>query len=122
MLYNKNKKPSNNLPKPDYNNFNKARSNEADIATVSQMNTANDKINSGNKTSVAELNNDVVNGYALNANFTESNADKDNFTEEDNAKNKTGWLLPQSKRLVERNTNVKTGNGIKVAGFDIAIK
>ncbi|MGF2411548.1 anti-sigma factor family protein [Ferruginibacter sp.] len=117
------KKPSNNLPKPDYNNFNKARSNEADIATVSQMNTANDKINSGNKTSVAELNNDVVNGYALNANFTESNADKDNFTEEDNAKKtKLGGFFRKVKRLVERNTNVKTGNGIKVAGFDIAIK
>jgi anti-sigma factor RsiW len=117
------KRPSNNLPKPDYNNFNKAGSNETIIASVTPVNEATDNKNSGNKTSVAELNNDVVNGYALQTNFTESNADKDNFTEEDNAKKtKLGGFFRKVKRLVERNTNVKTGNGIKVAGFDIAIK
>jgi hypothetical protein len=118
------KKPSNNLPKPDYNNFNKPISNETEIAYVPQVNTSTEKINSGNKAPVAVSNNEVVNGYALNTKFTEGDADKDSFTdEEDNAKKtKLGGFLRKVKRLVERNTNVKTGNGIKVAGFDIAIK
>ena len=117
------KKPSNNLPKPDYNNFNKPISNETEIAYVPQVNTSTEKINSGNKAPVAVSNNEVVNGYALNTNFTETDADKDAYTDEANTKKtKLSGFLRKVKRLVERNTNVKTGNGIKVAGFDIAIK
>jgi hypothetical protein len=115
------KKPTNNLPKPDYNNFNKPNSNEDAIVTVPRVNTANDKINSGEKIINAVRNNTKVEGYALNTSFTEDEpvADAD---EDRSKKTKLGGFLRKVKRLVERNTNVTTGNGIKVAGFDIAIK
>jgi hypothetical protein len=115
------KKPTNNLPKPDYNNFNNPKSNEADIATVSQMNTATEKINSGNKNPAAAQNNTNVEGYALNASFTEGEPgiDADN---DSNKKTKIGGFFRKVKRLVDRTTNAEPGNGIKIAGFDIAIK
>jgi len=126
-----NKKPSNNLPKPDYNNFNNNNRNEIDIAFVPPVNTAADKRNSGDKITDAGIkdnpNKEVVNGYALNTNFTEGDAGENNnnkilYMDEDKVKkSKLGGFFRKVKRLVERNTNITTGNGIKVAGFDIAI-
>lgn len=118
------KKPSNNLPEPDYNNFNKTGSNENIIASVTPLNTITENVNSGKITTATVSNNEVVNGYALNTKFTDGDADKDDdYADDDNTKKtKLGGLFRKVKRLVERNTNVKTGNGIKVAGFDIAIK
>jgi hypothetical protein len=119
------KKPSNNSSKPVYNNFNKTQSNEITTADVTLKNTAIDKISSGpNKTVVDLSKNDVVvNGYALNANYTEDNAGN-NLSPDDNKgkKTKLGGFFRKVKRLVERNTEDESGNGIKVAGFDIAIK
>lgn len=115
------KKPTNNLPKPDYNNFNKPGSNETITAYVPQGNTATDKINSGDKITGAVQNNTKVEGYAINASFTE---EEPGITADDdsNKKTKIGGFFRKVKRLVERNTNVQSGNGIKIAGFDIAIK
>ncbi|MGC4100274.1 anti-sigma factor family protein [Ferruginibacter sp.] len=121
------KAPSNNLPKPDYNNFNNTNRNKADYANVQSINTPADKLNSGNRPSVdvqnnGLSNNTVVNGYALNTNFTEGDNDNTSADDEKAKKSKLGGLFRKVKRLVERTTNVKTGNGIKIAGFDIAIK
>jgi hypothetical protein len=126
------KKPSNNLPEPVYNNFNNSEGNKTARAIVSPTERANIDINSGNKVEVAQqvdkANTEVLNGYALNTNFTqgndeESNNDKVLYMKEDNVKkSKLGGLFRKVKRLVERNANIKTGNGIKIAGFDIAIK
>ena len=33
-----------------------------------------------------------------------------------------GGILRKAKRMLERNTNIKTGDGLKVAGFEIALK
>ena len=33
-----------------------------------------------------------------------------------------GGFIRKAKRVLERNTNVKTGDGIKIAGFEIALK
>jgi hypothetical protein len=127
-----NKKPSNNLPEPVYNNFNNSEGNKTAIAIVPPTERANIDINSGNKVEVAQqvdkANTQVLNGYALNTNFTqgndeETNNDKVLYMKEDNVKkSKLGGLFRKVKRLVERNANIKTGNGIKIAGFDIAIK
>ncbi len=131
-LEKQNKKPSNNLPQPVYNNFNNSEGNKTAIAIVPPTERANIDINSGNKVEVAQqvdkANTQVLNGYALNTNFTqgndeEANNDKVLYMKEDNVKkSKLGGLFRKVKRLVERNANIKTGNGIKIAGFDIAIK
>jgi hypothetical protein len=124
-----NKKPSNNLPTPDYNNFNNNRGNEITALNVPQTDKATDKVNSGITSTVALPNNtNAADGYALNTKFTQSNGEEPNndallnMGEDNVKKSKLGGFLRKVKRLVERNANIKTGNGIKVAGFDIAIK
>jgi hypothetical protein len=131
-LEKQNKKPSNNLPQPDYNNFNNSERNKTETAFVPPTERANIDISSGKKVEVAlqvdKANTEVLNGYALNTNFTqgndeETNNDKVLYMKEDNVKkSKLGGLFRKVKRLVERNANIKAGNGIKIAGFDIAIK
>lgn len=124
-----NKKPSNNLPKPVYEIINREESNKSDVATVLQTDKATDKINSGNKITVDELNktntNEVADTYALNTKFTQDNAEEKNddkvlyMEEEKVKKTKLGGFFRKVKRVVERTANIKPGNGIKVAGFDI---
>lgn len=131
-LEKQNKKPSNNLPQPDYNNFNNSERNKTETVFVPPTERANIDISSGKKVEVAQqvdkANTEVLNGYALNTNFTQSNDEETNndkvlYMKEDNVKkSKIGGLFRKVKRLVERNANIKTGNGIKIAGFDIAIK
>ncbi len=124
-----NKNPTNNLPKPVYEIINKEESNKNDVASVISTDTAIDKINSGNKISGAALNkkitNEAADTYALNTKFTESNAEENNddkilYMDEDRVKKtKLGGFFRKVKRMVERTANIKTGNSIKVAGFDI---
>lgn len=131
-VQNNNKKVENNLPKPDYNNFNNNQSNEVVAANVPSIDEATDNKNSGNKTAVTssleKAGTETINGYALNTSFTETDAEENNdnkvlYMDEDKVKKtKLGGFFRKVKRLVERNTNIKTGNGIKVAAFDIAIK
>jgi rRNA processing protein Gar1 len=77
---------------------------------------------------ILQIINGATNPYALVTNFTEANAEEKNdnqilYMNEDKVKKtKLGGLFRKVKRLVERNTNVQTGNSIKLAGFDIAIK
>ncbi len=120
------KKPGNNLVKPYSENINSGERNKNNIADVTTVNTTAGKI-IPEKNSPADVinensNNGVVNGYALRANFTEGDADNDLSSDDKGKKTKLGGFFRKVKRLVERNTNVTTGNGIKVAGFDIAIK
>jgi hypothetical protein len=128
----KNKKPDNNLPKPDYEKINNDESNESYASNVKPSDNTTDKINSGDKAKVDVVNDypktETVNGYALNASLTESGAGEYNdnkilYMDEDNVKkSKLGGFFRKVKRMVDRNTSIKTGNSIKVAGFDIAIK
>ncbi|WP_460558955.1 hypothetical protein [Ferruginibacter profundus] len=118
------KKLTNNLPKPYSENINKPERNEIITADVTPKNTATE-IKSGIKTPVVDVNkNDVeVNGYALNANYTDDNAGNSLSPDDSKGKKtKLGGFFRKVKRLVERNTEDESGNGIKVAGFDIAIK
>jgi hypothetical protein len=120
------KRPTNNLPQP-YKNFNNNNSNERLYSDVTPKNAATDKINSGLTNSVVVANNITnnsdVSGYALHANYTDDNADN-NLSTDDNKgrKTKLGGFIRKVKRLVERTTEDPSGKGIKVAGFDIAIK
>ena len=124
-----NKKSSNNLPTPDYNNFNNNSRNEIFAQTVLPTDKATDKVNSGITATVAlPKNTNATDGYALNTKYTQSNGEEPsndallNMDEDNVKKSKLGGFLRKVKRIVERNANIKTGNGIKVAGFDIAIK
>ncbi|MEI8059654.1 MAG: hypothetical protein WCG67_05805 [Ferruginibacter sp.] len=121
-------KPSNNLPTPDYNNFNKNNSNETGIVDVPLTDKITSQVNSGNTKAVMLPNNNATDGYALNTQFSQGNTLEQNndgvlyMDGDDIKKSKFGGFLRKVKRLVERNTNIKTGNGIKVASFDISIK
>jgi hypothetical protein len=120
------KKPDHNSPERYSENINIGERNKNDIGLVTTKNTATEQINSGKNNPVdvnENSNSGVVDGYALRTNFTEGDADNNLSPEDDKGKKiKLGGFFRKVKRLVDRNTNVTNGNGIKVAGFDIAIK
>jgi hypothetical protein len=138
-------KPSNNLPKPinpDYELINKLERNKS-IAGNVQMKTSAENM-AGTNTNELMINKaenataSMLNSRNSNASVaTENNArtavyngnPEDNiasnllYMEENNTKHsKLGGLFRKVKRVIERNTNIKTGDGLKLAGFEIAIK
>ena len=135
-----NKKPSNNLPKP-LENINSNSSNKALIADVQPLgieknnsNTKNDiAINKTDKqiepvnTLIASKLTEPTNSIAKNAVYNSSDEAKADtkvlYMDEDKVKRtKVGGFFRKLKRVIERTTNIKTGNGISVAGFEIAVK
>ncbi|MBK9487248.1 MAG: hypothetical protein IPO01_19295 [Chitinophagaceae bacterium] len=61
----------------------------------------------------------------VNTNKTADGEDNNRYLNVDDDKQKRtalGGFLRKAKRVLERNTNVKTGDGIKIAGFEIALK
>ena len=123
------KKENNNLPEPLYNNFNSNKRNPIITQNVQpvQDEDVTASVKSGTTNAIlssSKINTGAVNGYAINAGFEEgsNNAGEDEGDERDNLKRtKLGGLIRKVKRIVERTANVKTGNAIKVAGFDIAL-
>ena len=68
-----------------------------------------------------------VNSYAKNAVYNAAEEEKDDtrvlYMDEEKVKRTVfGGLFRKLKRVIERKTGVNTGNSIKVAGFEIAIK
>lgn len=125
-----NKKETNNLPEPVYNNFNNSNRNETIAANVTPTEDPIKKANSGAAAlieSSSKLNTTAVNGYAITAAYNADEAEEPNnnkvlYMNEENVKrSKLGGFIRKVKRVVERTANVKTGNSIKVAGFDIAL-
>jgi hypothetical protein len=139
---NDNKKPDNNLPKPALQNINNSVSNETIVKTVLPSNNNSSSRVSGNNEAVVKLtpkenktiaetvstNKTDPNNTALAVVNTNKAADGENDSrylnvDDDKQKRSTlGGLLRKAKRVLERNTNVKTGDGIKIAGFEIALK
>ena len=139
---NNKKKPDNNLPKPYFENINNNASNKTITATVIPENN-NSKV-SGNNTSVARTNpkESMINSIAadINSNKVEQTTnvavltaknntsdgdDNNRYLNVDDDKEKRtglGGFLRKAKRVIERTTNINTGEGIKVAGFEIALK
>jgi hypothetical protein len=134
------KKPDNNLPKPYLDNINKSTSNETTVTNVLPSNSSsrvsgnNDavvKINpKENKSNIEDLNVGKTdpNITALQVVNTDKTADGENnarYLNVDNNKEKRSALagfIRKAKRVLERTTNVKTGEGVKIAGFEIALK
>jgi len=140
----KNKKPSNNLPKPNLEILNNPKSNNNDVVIV-QPKTPDNKlqnpadikndvavVNKENKIEAVKKPTDInestaKNSIAKNAVYNESDEINSDtrilYMDEDKVKRtKIGGLFRRLKRVVERTTNIKTGNSVKVAGFEIAIK
>ena len=139
---NSTKKPDNNLPKPYFENINKATSNETTAASVIPENNKISKV-SGNNTEVVRTNMNEINNNSIAIDLNKSKADQSTkailavnnknpdenknsrYLEVDDNKEKRTALsgfLRKAKRMIERTTNIKTGDGIKVAGFEIALK
>ena len=139
---NSNKKPDNNLPKPALQNINSNGSNEVTVQNVLPSNSKSNKVSGNNdavkkitpeenRTVIENLNNsktDPSNITALqvvNTNKTTADENNNRYLNVDDDKQKRttlGGFLRKAKRVLERNTNVKTGEGIIIAGFEIALK
>ncbi len=138
---NSNKKPYNNLPKTSLQNINSNKSNEVTSTNVSSENNNSIKVSGSNeavvkinpkanKTNVEDLNIGKTNenNTAIQVVNTDNNADGENnarYLNVDNNKEKRSALagfIRKAKRVLERTTNVKTGDGVKIAGFEIALK
>jgi hypothetical protein len=65
------------------------------------------------------------NSYATTAAFNET-PENDNkilyMSEERLSRSKVGGLFRKVKRVIERSTTIKTGNGVTIGGFEIALK
>ncbi len=139
---NNNKKPDNNLPKPALQNINNNNSNEVTAQNVLPSNNNSSRVSGDNdavvkitprenRTVIENVNNsktDPNNITALQVVNTNKTADGENdnrYLDVDDDKQKRtalGGFIRKAKRVLERNTNVKTGEGIKIAGFEIALK
>ncbi|MBK7432756.1 MAG: hypothetical protein IPI66_01945 [Chitinophagaceae bacterium] len=138
-------KPSNNLPKSYLENINNRERNEITATIVTPKNENSNLTNSGissnavaqNKVNakadnpvIADLNigkAETKTTTALQAVYNPTASENNNnryvdLDEERTKRGKIGGLLRKVKRALERNANIKTGDEVKVAGFEIAIK
>lgn len=123
---NKNEKLSNNLPKSYLENINRNERNEYAVADVKpETNNIN---TSGVKDIVVKTNpviTDPATTAAIPVVYTDekNNNDRLLYMDEDKVKRtKLGGFIRKATRMLSRNANIKTGDGLKVAGFEIALK
>jgi hypothetical protein len=138
---NNNKKPDNNLPKPALQNINNGVSNETVVQNVSPSNTNSSRVSGNNeavvkltpresKTIIETVNTnktdpDITAIAVANTNKAANGENNNRYLNVDDDKQKRsalGGFLRKAKRVLERTTNVKTGDGVKIAGFEIALK
>ena len=135
------KKPDNNLPKPYFENINNGSSNKNIAGNVQSENSNNIRVSGSNdavvkinpkenKTVVADPDNSTTNTnltaiQVVNTNTNDEGDNNSRYLNVDDSKGKRsalGGFIRKAKRVLERTTNVKTGEGIKIAGFEIALK
>jgi hypothetical protein len=116
-------KPSNNLPKPYFENSSKPGSNQDQIASVTpQMQQNNLNAGTDKKTQPA-LNNNNVYTAAFSESANDTKEDRFTFSDDEPKKSRIAGLLRKAKRLLERNTKMKTGdNNVKVANLEFALQ
>ncbi|MBK8609739.1 MAG: hypothetical protein IPL84_07270 [Chitinophagaceae bacterium] len=138
------KKQDNNLPKPYFDNINNKPRNETLIANVSPENKTSNRV-SGNNDVVAKIKPDekpenqavvdlnksnktnptmIAATQVVNNNTANENKDSRYLDVNDGKEKRTalGGFLRKAKRVLERTTNINTGEGVKIAGFEIALK
>ena len=133
-------KPSNDLPGP-LENINNKGSNKISVVNVQPIIPGQNNSITKNDIGINKLkipdepvkqvpDNKSVEpaiSYAKNAVYNEKGEDKNDtrilyMDEEKVRRTSLGGFFRKIKRVIERNTNPKTGNGIQVAGFEIAVK
>lgn len=131
-----NKKPDNNLPKSYLDNINNHGSNESVVTTVIPENNKSNVVSGNLKATLKtrpdeNVEFDVTNRAntsvaAVSTVNSSSNADVNsryvNLEDDDNKRTALGGFLRKAKRVLERTTNINTGEGVKIAGFEIALK
>ncbi|MEO7523500.1 MAG: hypothetical protein ABIT58_05360 [Ferruginibacter sp.] len=137
-----NKKQNNNLPKPYFENLNNNNSNKIASSVVkddmNEQQKSNDDLNHEKKfiavnkktepkSSLEETLTETPAGFAKHTVLDEANAETGNnsiflISEESINRSKFSGLFKKVKRVLTRNANIKTGNSVKVAGFEIAIR
>ena len=136
------KKRGNDLPKPGLENINNRESNKTIVAGVIPENNNSRRVSGDNDAGVKiKPKENTTNTFIAggNNNKTDQNAiavpvvnnkitdgeNKTRYLNVDEDKEKRTALagfLRKAKRVIERTTSVKTGEGIKIAGFEIALK
>ena len=136
-------KPTNNLPRPYFENINKQESNKTVSSTVQDniksLQNKNEDVKAEEKDianlKTKELKNAVEdialtethNAYAKNTTLTDAASETGNnsilFISEDKInRSKFSGLFRKVKRVLTRNANIKGGSSVKIAGFEIATR
>jgi hypothetical protein len=125
-------KQDNDLPRSYLEKINSSSSNQNTVASVEPESNNISRV-SGNNNAVIE--NITIN--AGNSNFrndqpvaaiqvanTGTPSTNNRYLDTDDKQKRTALsgLIRKAKRVVERTTNINTGEGIKIAGFEIALK
>ncbi|HNU86863.1 MAG TPA: hypothetical protein PKJ94_01145 [Ferruginibacter sp.] len=119
-------KPSNNLPKSYLENINR---NERNEYAVTDVKPETNSINTSGVKDIVVKTNPVITDPAITAAIPvvytdeKNNNDRLLYMDEDKVKRtKLGGFIRKATRMLSRNANIKTGDGLKVAGFEIALK
>lgn len=118
---------NNNLPKAYFENLNNKDRNNNAVAVVTPEKTENNMVHPGNNVIVKE-NDEGEKLAAPEAIYTsfrnDENSNGSSFDEEEKTKKtKLGGFFRKVKRIIERNTNIKTGEkNFKVANLEFAIQ
>lgn len=137
----KDKPGGNNLPKPYFENINNNSSNENIVSTVTITNNNTSKVsgnlpivtrtytNEAEEATIIVNKNKMVTGKPSDMAVTPvvNNKSSDNNVYLDvntNREKRTalGGFLRKAKRIIERTTNANTGESLKIAGIEIALK
>ncbi|CAN5867544.1 hypothetical protein BH11BAC4_BH11BAC4_02790 [soil metagenome] len=141
------KKENNNKPvidKTSLENINKQGSNNSNTATVlnNKRNEVVSPERAHNEIAVVPVREKVTaptspiidynsippmpDSYAKTASVNEGSPENNNkivyMNEETVSRSKVGGIFRKVKRVIERNANINTGKGVKIAGFEIALK
>ncbi|MEO5942383.1 MAG: hypothetical protein ABIP30_02580 [Ferruginibacter sp.] len=74
-------------------------------------------------TNLAALDNSMARTAGLTDANTEANNDRILYMKEENvSRSKAGIFFKKIKRMVERTTNIKTDKGLRIGGFEVALK
>ncbi len=119
--------PDNHLPKPYFENINNTGSNKNELANVTSQTLQNTIDNNNisakvNKVKPAETNNNVYTAVFTNKS-DENKEDRFTFSDDEPKKSKLSGFLRKAKRVLERNTKMKSGDdNVKVANLEFAIQ
>ena len=121
-----NSKPDNNLPKPYFENLNNKERNKSDVVIVTQQTqqiNTNILTNKDLEAKPVEANNNIYTTSFKDDNSDQNKDDRFILSGDEPRKSKLGGFLRKAKRVLERNTKMKSGdNNVKVANLEFAIQ